>query len=246
MNGRIRHVVVAIPARDEAGTILDCLESVAVARRRVGIPVTVAVALDSCTDGTAELLNRRRDLLLIEGDFASVGRARREAIDLGLSYRNNTSPRSTWIAMTDADSVVAPEWLRAHLAAAETADAYVGAVVPRLDDLDERRRSLWLRSHPPGATLGHVHGANLGVRASAYAAIGGFADLTTAEDVDLVRRLRAAGTPIVESERHPVVTSARLSGRSAGGYADHLRGLVDDVVFNVALRGQASKGPRSR
>lgn len=230
MNARIRHVVVAIPARDEAGTILDCLESVAVAGRRVGIPVTVAVALDSCTDGTAELLSGRRDLLLVEGDFASVGRARREAVDLGLSSRP-TAPRFTWIAMTDADSVVAPEWLREHLAAAEVADAYVGAVVPRLDDLDERRRSLWLRSHPPGATLGHVHGANLGVRASAYATVGGFTDLTTAEDVDLVRRLRAAGTPTVGSERHPVVTSARLSGRSAGGYADHLRSLLDDVAF---------------
>lgn len=230
MNARIRHVVVAIPARDEAGTILDCLESVAVAGRRVGIPVTVAVALDSCTDGTAELLSGRRDLLLVEGDFASVGRARREAVDLGLSSRP-TAQRSTWIAMTDADSVVAPEWLREHLAAAEVADAYVGAVVPRLDDLDERRRSLWLRSHPPGATLGHVHGANLGVRASAYATVGGFTDLTTAEDVDLVSRLRAARTPTVESERHPVVTSARLSGRSAGGYADHLRSLLDDVAF---------------
>ncbi|ERK72928.1 hypothetical protein N136_00718, partial [Leifsonia aquatica ATCC 14665] len=88
------------------------------------------------------------------------------------------------------------------------------------------RRHAWTRSHPPGATLGHVHGANLGVRASAYAEAGGVLPLVVGEDVDLVARVRASGRPVVESEQHPVLTSARLDGRAPDGYAAHLRALV--------------------
>ena len=44
-------------------------------------------------------------------------------------------------------------------------------------------------SHP------HVHGANLGVRADAYLRAGGWADLRTAEDHDLWRRLLGSGEP---------------------------------------------------
>ena len=164
-------------------------------------------------------------VLVVAASYGNVGRSRALAVDAGLDDVFE-HPEAVWLAMTDADGTVPPGWLREHLRAARIADVYVGAVVPELDALDAGRRRAWWDKHPPGATLGHVHGANLGMRASAYHAVGGFEPRATAEDVDLVARLRARGFAVDESERHPVVTSSRLHGRAPGGYADYLAALL--------------------
>lgn len=221
----VEHVIVAVPARDEEETLAACLESVLVASAHVEVPVTVVVVLDGCVDASASVARGFTGVLVVERDHGNVGRARHDAVEAGLA-RTASAPEQTWIAFTDADTVVPRLWLQAHLEAASRADVFVGAVVPRLDDLDAARRHAWMRSHPPGATLGHVHGANLGVRASAYVAVGGVLPLVVGEDVELVRRLREAGRPVVESEQQPVLTSARLDGRAPDGYAAHLRDLV--------------------
>lgn len=201
------------------------VESVEAARAAVPIPSCVVVVLDACTDGSAEIARGFSDVIVIERNHENVGRSRHDAVVAGLSASSVTAER-TWIAFTDADSVVPRYWLREHLNGAAESHAYVGAVVPRLDELDAARRHAWEQSHPPGATLGHVHGANLGVRADAYAQVGGFLPLFVGEDVDLVARLRAARYTVAESERHPVITSGRLSGRAPGGYASYLRDLT--------------------
>jgi len=72
----------------------------------------------------------------------------------------------------------------------------------------------------------HVHGANLGIRASAYLAAGGFAAVRCREDHDLLRALQAMGRPVVRTWAEPVVTSARTHGRAPGGFADFLRRLA--------------------
>ncbi|GIT78715.1 glycosyl transferase [Leifsonia sp. LS1] len=221
----IEHIVVAIPARDEEVTLDSCLESVLDACEASAVPSTVVLILDSCSDRSAAIARQYPEVVTIERDYGNVGRARDAAATAGLRLAGG-DPEHTWIAFTDADTAVPAPWLRAHLSAAAQADAFVGAVVPRLDDLDQARRGVWLRTHPPGATLGHVHGANLGVRANAYLAVGGVPALTVGEDVDLVARLRAAGYRIAESERHPVVTSARLEGRAPDGYAAYLREMA--------------------
>ncbi|MFE4950566.1 glycosyltransferase [Leifsonia sp. NPDC056665] len=222
---RVDHVLVAVPARDEEATLADCLHSIERARSAIGIPSSVVVVLDSCTDGSADAARRFADALVIERDHGNVGRSRHDAVLAGLAHVD-AEPEHTWIAFTDADSCVPRSWLREHLTAADGGDAYVGAVVPRLGDLDDERRQAWQRTHPAGATLGHVHGANLGVRAHAYLRVGGFLPLFVGEDVDLVSRLRAARYSIAESERHPVVTSSRLVGRAPDGYAAYLGGLA--------------------
>ena len=75
----------------------------------------------------------------------------------------------------------------------------------------------------PDLTHPHVHGANLGVRADAYLAVGGFDDLDLHEDHVLAARLREAGRPVVTTSLDPVVTSHRLQGRIDGGVATDLR-----------------------
>lgn len=221
----VAHVIVAVPARDEEETLAACLESVLAAAAAVAVPTTVVVVLDACVDGSAAVARSFPEIVVVERDRGNVGRARQDAVATGMA-RAASDPERTWIAFTDADTVVPRAWLRTHLSLAENADVFVGAVVPRLDDLDAARRRAWTRSHPPGATLGHVHGANLGVRASAYLAVGGLLPLAVGEDVDLVERLRAGGHRVAESEQHPAVTSARLDGRAPDGYAAHLRDLV--------------------
>lgn len=222
----IERIVVVIPARDEAETLARCLASIQRAAQRVSIPTTLVLVLDSCTDDSAEIATSFADAMVIEEDFANVGRSRARGFSHALPlFAGNLD--TTWFATTDADSVVPSGWLAEHVRAAhEGAHVFVGAVVPALPELDEQRRLAWVLTHPPGATVGHVHGANLGMLGSAYAEAGGFSSLATGEDVELVARLRHLGVPIAESEAHPVITSGRLSGRARDGYAKYLAELT--------------------
>ncbi|WP_426625325.1 glycosyltransferase [Leifsonia sp. McL0607] len=221
----VERVLIVVPARDEETTLRGCLESIATARAAIDVPSTVVVVLDACTERSEEIARGFDDVLVVDRDHRNVGRSRHDAVCSGLSTIE-PHPSRVWIAFTDADSAVPPLWLHEHLAAAAGSDAYVGAVVPRLAELDAQRRRSWLGSHPPGATLGHVHGASLGVRADAYGHVGGFLPLDVGEDVDLVARLRAVGFLITESERHPVITTGRLTGRAPAGYAAYLHDLA--------------------
>lgn len=228
MTEPIRHVLVVIPARNEAETLRECLRSVTQARRVIaGVAQThVVLVLDACTDDSAAVAAEFNDTAVLTVHFANVGKSRASGIAYGLRLISD-DPATVWIATTDADSVVANGWLREHVNASRSgADAFVGSVVPLLDDLDEARRRAWLACHSPGSTLGHVHGANLGIRADAYLAAGGFTARTRDEDVSLVQRLRRADARIIHSEREPVTTSSRLSGRVEGGYAQYLTDLV--------------------
>ncbi|MGO4276470.1 glycosyltransferase, partial [Paenibacillus sp. TAF58] len=176
------------PARDEAATLERCLASVEEAAQMVGRPTTVVLVLDACTDASAEIAAAFTDVQVTVTDFANVGRARSWGVSQA-RMREDAHPDAVWIATTDADSIVPRGWLVEHLRAAlDGAHAFVGAVVPVLEELDVERRRAWMRTHPPGATVGHVHGANLGLRLSAYTAIGGFTALATGEDVDIVGR----------------------------------------------------------
>ena len=230
MTAEVERVVVVIPARNEEDTLAACLTSVQRAADHIHIAMTVVLVLDSCTDRSAEIAASFAGVLVLAGEFSNVGLARASGFSSALTSCAE-DPTAVWFASTDADSVVPTRWLAEHLRAArEGADVYVGAVVPVLPDLDAERRRAWLQAHPPGATLGHVHGANLGMRGSAYRAAGGFMGLATGEDVELVARMRGLGVRFAESEAHPVVTSSRLAGRARGGYANYLTGLTTSLA----------------
>jgi GT2 family glycosyltransferase len=185
---------------------------------------------------------RRHGVGIVRVAARNVGRAR-AAGAAALLTRHGGAP--LWLAGTDADSVVGPGWLAAHLDACEQGwDALVGTV--EVGDWAAHRPSTATRythRYARGAAdeLGHrhVHGANLGVRASAYRAVGGFAPLVTGEDVDLVARLDAAGHRVRRDPTLPVVTSARLDGRAPAGFAGHLRDLIAEDV----LRARAAPVP---
>ncbi|MBO0921891.1 glycosyltransferase [Cellulomonas sp. zg-ZUI222] len=227
--GRVAHVAVVVPVRDEELLLGRCLTALDVARRtlleRTGCTAGVVVVLDACRDASAQVAARHdvQTLRLLAGD---VGAARRAGVAAALATAP-TAPGGTWLACTDADSEVAADWLVEHVRLADAgADVVVGTVHPDPADLTAAQWAAWRAAHVPGRPNGHVHGANLGVRGSAYLRAGGFAPAPEHEDVDLVARLRATGARVVASDVVDVRTSGRAVGRTPGGYAGHLRGTL--------------------
>ncbi|MER5648675.1 glycosyltransferase [Streptosporangium sp. NPDC002524] len=74
----------------------------------------------------------------------------------------------------------------------------------------------------------HVHGANLGLTAAAYLAVGGFSALPTGEDDALVRALESAGRRVLRTTGVSVVTSARRDPRAPDGFGHFLARLERD------------------
>lgn len=109
----------------------------------------------------------------------------------------------------------------------------IGTVRPEFADLTPEQCELWLKTHTPGFPNGHVHGANLGVRADVYLAAGGFAPLAESEDNDLVDRLAGSGARLLAADSCEVLTSGRRFGRTPGGYAGYLRDQL--IAMQMAI-----------
>ena len=215
-------VVVVIPAHNEVDRLPHCLRSVLAAAERVGVPVWTVVVLDTCDDGSEHLAGQFGDGVdFICIDAKNVGTARATGFSFA-SRRRPGDPRNTWFACTDADTCVEPDWLQRQLAAA--ADMVLGVVqVPEGGAPAALERSYLRGLDTHGNGHEHVHGANLGCRAAPYWAVGGFADLQSGEDADLVDRFEAAGYRIERDQTLSVTTSARRVGRAPGGFAEDLR-----------------------
>jgi glycosyltransferase involved in cell wall biosynthesis len=209
---------VVIPAHNEADLLARCLRAASIAAARhhahSGEPVKIVVVLDACSDGS-DAICAAFDVETVAIDARNVGLAR----SIGAERLLDAGAR--WLAFTDADSAVAPDWLDEQLSLGT--DAVCGPV-----DVDDwsahspRTREAFSRVYLVADGHRHVHGANLGVSASAYRRAGGFEPLECAEDVALVCALLAAGARVAWSARPRVVTSGRLTARVRGGFADTL------------------------
>ncbi|GHC85024.1 glycosyl transferase [Nocardiopsis terrae] len=242
-------VVVVVPAHEEAASIVPCLRAVHASLRLCGVAPerrhSVVVA-DDCTDATAALA-RREGARVVEVAHRNVGAARRAGAARALELVRPRAMEDVWLATTDADTLVPVHWLPAQLALARTADAVVGTVEVR----DWSERPSWLaehfaRTYPLARADGHphVHGANLGVRASAYLACGGFPELARAEDHALVTALAAGGYRVSRPRDLRVVTSARRASRAAGGFGDCLSRIsAPDPLRSGAVAETGDPGP---
>ena len=228
----IEHVCIVVPAHDESALLGRQLAALAVATRwarleRPELTVSTTVVLDSCTDGSAEVVGRFADVDAVEVGLGCVGLARRAGIEAARA-RVSGPPEHTWVACTDADSEVPAHWLAGHLELAATgAGLVLGTVSPDPGELSAGLLRRWRgRHHDLGEGHAHVYGANLGFTLAAYDAVGGFRDRTTGEDVDLVERMKAAGVSWTATSTVPVLTSGRLSGRAPAGFAEYLLSLA--------------------
>ncbi|WP_299058308.1 glycosyltransferase [uncultured Nocardioides sp.] len=233
-------VAVVVPAHDEEALLGRCLAAVEGARRvltaeRPGWSSVVVVALDRCRDGSAALA-AAAGVATVVLDAGRVGAARAAGVAHAATLLGPPAD-DVWIAGTDADTVVGPDWLVTQVdVAAAGGELVVGRVVPDAADVTPALLHAWGLRHASTAVAAHVHGANLGFSLAAYRRVGGFGPGDEHEDRGLVAALLAAGTPAHPGA--PVVTSGRRTGRTPGGFAGYLRRLDE-----AALPGAPTEHP---
>jgi len=245
--GRISQIVVVVPVHDEQELLEPCLLSIDRARHHRAlrhVRTHVVVVLDGCTDDSSAIARRLLggDDRIISIDSGNVGVARASGADHAVEHLV-VDPEATWLAHTDADSEVPRRWLVRHAAAGRRSDALAGVVrVADWSDHPPGTRRAFARSYGtlPVGGHPHVHGANLGVRVSAYLEVGGFPPVACSEDHALWDALRDAGHRRRATRRSWVSTSARSNGRAAGGFADTLVAL--DRLGSRAARPLSLRG----
>jgi hypothetical protein len=194
----IDQVGVVVPAHNEAQGLPRCLLGLAAAANAADVPVFVVVVLDSCTDDSAAvaagvLAQVCLPAVCITSDAATVGGARRDGVRHLLQEMSWVGPARLWITTTDADSVVPPNWLHGHVRHARAGAEIVAGTVDVDDwsswpaEVGDRYRSQYAVGLA-GDGHGHIHGANLGIRADTYLQVGGFSPVPGDEDVDLIYR----------------------------------------------------------
>jgi glycosyltransferase involved in cell wall biosynthesis len=228
----IRSVAVIVPAHNEQDLLPASLASLRRAAQAMrGTPVHLIVVADACHDQTAAAA-QRGGAAVVTISARNVGAARAAGATEALRWTRHLNPADVWLATTDADTRVPPSWLRQQEQYADQGwDAVVGTIT--VNDWSGHHPGVRARfrehydagsgAHP------HVHGANLGFRASAYLAAGGFPDMPTAEDHALVAALTVTGSRVLHTRALTVVTSARRQARSPHGFGDYLTRLDDSA-----------------
>lgn len=246
---------VVVPARDEEDLIGSCLQALAA---QEGVPheqYEVLLVLDRCTDSTeARALqvagaHPSLRLHLLDGPGRGSGQARRVGMDAACSRLLGLGKPRALISSTDADTIVAPDWLAAQLTAADRGARAIGGRIELADDGslpeglldwhaargDSRRRKLLSDSEQSGeAQHWQFSGASLALTAEVYQQVGGLEPQDTLEDEHLESVLRQSGVPIDRLRSVRVTTSARLVGRAGQGLARDLSAAT--ARLRAALR----------
>jgi glycosyltransferase involved in cell wall biosynthesis len=230
--GAIAAAGVVVPAHNEEALLPACLAALRRTASALQVPVHLVVVADSCSDRTAAVA-QAGNATVISLQARRVGAARAAGMRELLRLTSGLDPSAVWLATTDADTLVPPGWLPRQL---EYANAGWDVVLGTVTVAD------W-QGHPPHVPIAfeesyafgsgshtHVHGANLGIRASAYLAAGGFRPLRTAEDHALLAAATEAGCPVVQAGDITVETSGRRLARAPRGFSSLLRNLADRRV----------------
>lgn len=252
-------VSVIIPARNEEAAILRTLTGLSHQTDQSGEVLDprryeIIVLANNCVDRTAALVrsfaaaSQGPVVHLVERelppDTTPIGQARRLLMDEADRRLQRTAGETGLIASTDADTVVATDWISAMLAEVHAGAAAIGGrilldrqeraqlpprVVERyLRDLGYRRLvneyesridplawDPWPRHH-------QYFGASMAVTVEAYERVGGLPPLAVSEDEALHAALVRADVRVRHSPAVRVTTSARRAGRTAGGLAGQL------------------------
>lgn len=248
-----KDTAIIIPARNEEARIGPCLTALAEQGN-----ATVILVVNNTTDRTGSVARGIAaqfglDLTVLERTLPAhegVGTARR----IGCDHALQTMPALRYLLTTDADCIVASNWIARNLAHLKTADAVCGKVDlieneadildgmdPHLATLEGIYRTLvqdiYARHAPGCADIGGTHGeaagASLAFTHAAYLAGGGFAPVRCGEDRRIVRALRAAGQRVRHADDVTVQASCRLIGRAAGGMSDALKARIGGMDYLV-------------
>jgi len=239
---------VVVPARDEESRVAACLTSLADQHGLDAAAYEVILVLDGCRDATeqralqAAAAHPGLALRLRRVSTHSAGAARRVGMDLACARLLALDRPEGLIASTDADTVVASDWLERQLAAMALGAGAVGGRIELSGDEQAalapevladrgaslRRRRARARAGAPAATRtlrvdhGQFSGASMGVAAGPYAELGGLEPSRALEDEALERALVDRGVAIARPADVRVTTSARTGGRAPRGLAADL------------------------
>ncbi|MHA6723907.1 glycosyltransferase family 2 protein [Sphingomonas sp. RS2018] len=230
-------VPICIPVRNEAARLPSLFAAL---ERLVAQDVTVVVCLllDRCTDDSAAIAEDYRRTsshrVMIEtaaGPVGNAGTARAQAMAMGIAAPGEAPGV---LLTTDADSCPAPDWLQHMTVALQAADVVAGRIVRSnhvgasvlldrieayYDTLFALRRRLDPVPWEASATHHYTGGANMGLRADAYRALGGFRPMASGEDAQMVDDAARSGWRVRRDAACVVTTSDRRHGRAAGGLA---------------------------
>jgi glucosyl-3-phosphoglycerate synthase len=234
---------VVVPARNEEDLISACLQALACQEGMHHDEYEILLVLDACTDGTedrAEIVRRTNPTLklhTLDGPGLGSGPARRVGMEAASERLHALGRPDALICCTDADTVVAPDWLSEQLAAAARGAKAIGGRISLLDDgMTSRGLLLWhenrgqerhrqlLSAGGDAETTQHwqFSGASLSLTAATYTMIGGIRPVPDLEDEDLERVLTDSGVAIHRLASVRVATSPRIQGRARRGLAHDL------------------------
>jgi hypothetical protein len=187
-------VSFVIPVRNDAARLVACLASIRAGQLREA-DIEILVADNGSTDRSADVA-RAAGATVLSLPGLRLGELRNRAA---------AAASGPVLAFVDADHEIVPGWIAAALDAFTVASvAGVGAPChPPAPGTWVQRAYDRLRRHPatrqPVEWLGS---GNMAVKKSAFDEVGGFdTALETCEDVDLCRKLRAAGYSLLADSR---------------------------------------------
>lgn len=235
--GRLAFVGVVIPAHDERASIAV---AVAAVRRAASHPALadvefrIVVVDDSSSDGTADHAAAALggSGVVIRTAARSAGEARRVGFAELCRASDGLDPDLVWLATTDADSCVFPDWLARQADWwRQGCDGVAGLVRPfgweQHPPVVRRRFEAYMARLGRGRGHPHVYGANLGLTKATYVAAGGMSAIDTGEDHALWDTLHQSGRRVLHVPDVLVATSARREGRAPNGFAALLRSLEE-------------------
>ncbi len=189
-------ITLAICARNAADIIGDCLRSIAA---QTVEPDVIVVAVDDDDDPTIPVA-KRFGAEVIVAHSSGLYEARNAVLD---------ACETDYLAFTDADCVLVPEWI-AHAKAVLDSRADVAGGTGRHPAIGERTLASWLHhmwfiveTERTGETQGII-GGNSYFRTDALRSVGGWLQLkghSAAEDMYIAHALREAGHKLWFDER---------------------------------------------
>jgi len=220
---------VVVPAYNEAALIAACLDSLLDQRDR---DFSIVVVDNNSTDNTADVVKQwaRAQPSSVVHLVREVRKGTGAASDTGFRFAIDRG--ADWIARTDADCIVAADWIARIRSHTSSTDMLGGKIRPRTDDV----RLHWLeRAYLPAVTAaarlfgvlrpsnrgpqyktGYVMcvGNNLAIAADTYLASGGFPrfaieELPIPNDRALVNRVRVVSSHLTYAPDVVVYNSIR-------------------------------------
>jgi hypothetical protein len=252
--------VVVVPARNEEASLAATLDALRLQVRLDGNALDwdcyeVLLLLNNCTDRSAQVAEKYAAdhdgfrLHVMECELppadAHVGTARRRLMDVACERLERLGAASGAILSTDADTVVAEDWVAANLAeiaaGAEVVGGDIALLVADQESLEPGLRLAYERDReyqglvaqleamldpdPADPWPRHLHhfGASLACTPEVYRRSGGLPAVKPLEDVAFVDALRKVGARIRHAPGVRIFTSARLDGRAEVGLSGQLR-----------------------